>query len=104
VARRRSRAASRRLPRSARQGASGLIDGGVDAGTRCFQNVRLQRFGCGGAIVPKRTGTAVAAILATARARGEIFAADVYCGAPPGGAVDAVAAALGLDGARDTSA
>jgi hypothetical protein len=77
------------------KGRVGLIDGGVDGGHQVFQNVRLQRFGCGGAIVPNAHGTAVAAILATHVAVDEIFAADVYCNAPAGGAVDAVAAALG---------
>jgi hypothetical protein len=76
------------------KGRVGLIDGGIDGGHQVFQNVRLHRFGCGGAIVPNTHGTAVAAILATHAAVDEIFAADVYCDAPTGGAVDAVAAAL----------
>jgi subtilisin family serine protease len=76
------------------KGRVGLIDGGIDGGHQVFQNVRLQRFGCGGAIVPNTHGTAVAAILATHVAVDEIFAADVYCDAPTGGAVDSVAAAL----------
>lgn len=75
-------------------GRVGLIDGGIDGGHQVFQNVRLQRFGCGGAIAPNTHGTAVAAILATHAAVDEIFAADVYCDAPTGGAVDSVAAAL----------
>jgi subtilisin family serine protease len=76
-------------------GRIGLVDGGVDGGHQVFQNVRLQRFGCGGNVVPSSHGTAVAAILATHVSVEEIFAADVYCGAPAGGAIDAVAAALG---------
>ncbi len=76
-------------------GRVGLVDGGVDGGHQVFQNVRLQRFGCGGSVVPNSHGTAVAAILATHVSVDEIFAADVYCGAPAGGAIDAVAAALG---------
>jgi subtilisin family serine protease len=76
-------------------GRIGLIDGGVDGGHQVFQNVRLQRFGCDGNIVPSVHGTAVAAILATHVSVEEIFAADVYCGAAAGGAVDAVAASLG---------
>ena len=76
-------------------GRVGLIDGGVDGGHQVFQNVRLQRFGCGGSVVPNAHGTAVAAILATHVSVDEIFTADVYCGAPAGGAIDAVAAALG---------
>lgn len=76
------------------KGRVGLIDGGVDGGHQVFQGLRLQRFGCGGAIVPNAHGTAVAAILATNAAVEEIFAADVYCGTPTGGAIDAVAASL----------
>jgi subtilisin family serine protease len=76
------------------KGRVGLIDGGIDGGHQVFQNVRLQRYGCGGAIVPNTHGTAVAAILASHVVVEEIFAADVYCDAPTGGAVDAVAAAL----------
>src|SRR5688572_19505842 len=76
-------------------GRVGLVDGGVDGGHQVFQNVRLQRFGCGGSVVPNSHGTAVAAILATHVSVDEIFTADVYCGAPAGGAIDAVADALG---------
>ena len=75
-------------------GRVGLIDGGVDAGHQVFQQLPIQRFGCNGAVVPNAHGTAVAAILATHLAVKEIFAADVYCGLPAGGAVDSVAAAL----------
>ncbi len=75
-------------------GRVGLIDGGVDGGHQVFQQLPIQRFGCNGAVVPNAHGTAVAAILATHLAVKEIFAADVYCGQPTGGAVDAVAAAL----------
>jgi hypothetical protein len=76
------------------KGRVGLIDGGVDGGHQVFQGLQLHRFGCSGAIVPNAHGTAVAAILATHVAVEEIYAADVYCGAPAGGAIDAVAAAL----------
>jgi subtilisin family serine protease len=76
------------------QGRVGLVDGGIDGGHQVFQNVTLHRSGCGGAIVTNAHGTAVAAILATHIAVDEIYAADVYCGAPAGGAVDTVAAAL----------
>jgi hypothetical protein len=84
-------------PTQVPQGAGrvGLVDGGVDGGHQVFQNVRLQRFGCDSRIVPSIHGTAVAAILATHVRVEEILAADVYCGAPTGGASDAVAAALG---------
>jgi subtilisin family serine protease len=73
----------------------GLIDGGIDAQHQSFRGLRLHRFGCGGAAVPSVHGTAVASILVSRRNVGELFVADVYCGEPTGGAVDAVAAAFG---------
>ena len=58
--------------------------------------------GCDGAPVPSAHGTAVASLLAGssgsfhgAAPRAELFAVDVYCGRPTGGAVDSVAAAFG---------
>jgi subtilisin family serine protease len=80
----------------------GLIDGGVDAGHVTLRENAVHRFGCAGAVVPSSHGTAVASLLAGSSAqfsgaapRAELFAADVYCGAPTGGAIDAVAAAFG---------
>jgi hypothetical protein len=76
------------------KGRVGLIDGGIDGGHQVFQDLRLHRFGCEGAIVPDTHGTAVAAILANNAAVQEIYAADVYCAAATGGAIENVAAAL----------
>jgi subtilisin family serine protease len=45
--------------------------------------------------VPDAHGTAVASILVAGRNIADLYAADVYCGEPAGGAVDAVAAAFG---------
>jgi len=73
----------------------GLIDGGVDSTHRYFAHTRFQRFGCDSHVVPTEHGTAVAAILISRQSVEEIYAADVYCGQPAGGAIDAVAAALG---------
>jgi subtilisin family serine protease len=73
----------------------GLIDGGVDDSHRVFAGIRLHRFGCGGAAVPSAHGTAVASLAVRGQSASELYAADVYCGAPTGGAVDAVAAAFG---------
>ena len=80
----------------------GLIDGGVDAGHVTLRDNAVRHFGCGGAVVPSSHGTAVASLLAGSSAqfsgaapRAELFAADVYCGAPTGGAIDSVAAAFG---------
>jgi subtilisin family serine protease len=76
-------------------GRVGLIDGGVDTGHVAFRNLSVHRFGCGGALVPSAHGTAVASLLASRHSVAELFAADVYCGEPAGGAVDAVAAGFG---------
>lgn len=80
----------------------GLIDGGVDRSHRVFQGVVLHENGCAGGTVPSSHGTAVASLLAGhgdefagAAAGAQIYAADVYCGLPTGGAVDAVADAFG---------
>jgi len=71
----------------------GLIDSGVDPAHAALANSRIHRSGCGGALVPGAHGLAVASLLAGA-APLDLYAADVYCGAPTGGAVDAVAGAF----------
>jgi hypothetical protein len=76
-------------------GRVGLIDGGVDSKHEAFANIRIHHFGCEGQIVPSPHGTAVAHLLVSRNAVGEIYAADVYCGQAFGGAVDAVSAAFG---------
>ena len=73
----------------------GLIDGGVDPKHEAFAGIRIHHNGCDGALVPSQHGTAVANLLVSRSAVGEIFAADVYCGEAFGGAVDAVSAAFG---------
>ena len=79
----------------------GLIDGGIEAAHSAFRAVALHTHGCGDKPVPSAHGTAVASLLvgSTERFRGaaagaELYAADVYCGLPTGGAVDAVAEAF----------
>ena len=79
----------------------GLIDGGVDASHAALHDNTLHRFGCNGRIVPDPHGTGVASLLAGSAAgfagaapHAELYSADVYCGEPTGGAVDAIAAAL----------
>jgi subtilisin family serine protease len=79
----------------------GLIDGGVGAAHPAFRDVALHAHGCEDSKVPSAHGTAVASLLvgSTERFRGaapgaELYAADVYCGLPTGGAVDAVADAF----------
>lgn len=80
----------------------GLIDAGVDRAHPAFQDVAIHAHGCSGQLVPSAHGTAVASLL-VGRATNfhgsapgaMLFAADVYCGQPTGGAVDAVADAFG---------
>ena len=76
-------------------GRVGLIDGGVDPMHEVFAGIRIHHNGCDGNVVPSPHGTAVADLLVSRNAVGEIFAADVYCGEAAGGAVDAVSAAFG---------
>jgi subtilisin family serine protease len=80
----------------------GLIDGGVEATHQALRSNAIHQFGCDGNPVPSVHGTAVASLLAGSAAdfqgaapRAELFAADVYCGLPTGGSVEAVASALG---------
>lgn len=79
----------------------GLIDSGVDADHAVFGKSAVTRWGCGGRLVPDAHGTAVAAlmvgrseVLRGAAPDAALFAADVYCGSPTGGAADRIAAAL----------
>jgi hypothetical protein len=73
----------------------GLIDGGVDAAHEDFRGVHIEASGCGGKQVPSTHGTSVASVLVSRHVIDTVYSADVYCGLPTGGAVDAVAAALG---------
>ena len=80
----------------------GLIDGGVEATHEALRSNTIHQFGCDGNPVPSVHGTAVASLIAGSAAdfqgaapRAEMFAADVYCGLPTGGAVESVASALG---------
>jgi hypothetical protein len=76
----------------------GLVDGGLDLGA--LRASIVHSHGCNGRNVPDAHATAVASlILGATDIRGaapgaELFAADVYCGSPTGGAIDAVAEAL----------
>jgi subtilisin family serine protease len=82
-------------------GKLGLIDGGVDVRHPVFKDVAIHQYGCGGTQVIDPHGTEVASLLVGrspefrgAATGAELYAADVYCGAPTGGAVDAIADAL----------
>ena len=79
----------------------GLIDGGLDASHDVFRDIVIHQHGCSGALVPAAHGTAVASLMIGRSPRfhgaapgSELYAADVYCGLPTGGAVDAVADAF----------
>jgi hypothetical protein len=73
----------------------GLIDGGVDTRHAALRNATVHPFGCNGEFFPDVHGTGVASVLTARDAVLELYAADVYCGRPAGGAIDAVAAAFG---------
>ena len=80
----------------------GLLDSGVDATHPVFRESVLHAWGCGNHSVPAAHGTAVASLLIGhsevfhgVRPDAELYAADVFCGRPTGGAVDALVAAFG---------
>ncbi|MBQ5946031.1 S8 family serine peptidase [Massilia sp. ST3] len=90
------------LPEGSGAARVGLVDGGVDAAHAVFGATPITRWGCGGRLVPDAHGTAVAAlmvgrseVLRGAAPEAALYAADVYCGDPAGGAADRIAAALG---------
>lgn len=79
----------------------GLIDGGIDVAHPVFRDATITSYGCSGKSVTNAHGTAVASLMIGrsekfhgAAPGAALYAADVYCGMPTGGAVDAVADAL----------
>jgi subtilisin family serine protease len=79
----------------------GLVDGGVGTAQPVFRGIAVHQHGCGGAVIPDVHGTEVASLMVGrslqfggAAAGASLYAADVYCGKPTGGAVDAIADAL----------
>jgi subtilisin family serine protease len=86
---------------TARATRVGLIDSGVDPAHEVFSGLTAHRLGCSGRVVPQEHGTAVASLMVGRAATfhgaapgSELYAADVYCGLPTGGAVDVVAEAF----------
>ena len=80
----------------------GLLDTGVDVTHPVFHESVIHAWGCENHAVPAAHGTAVASLLIGrdevfhgVRPDAELYAADVYCGRPTGGAVDALVAAFG---------
>jgi len=93
-------AASAPVP-ATRQRRVGLIDGGVDRRHPAFAQARIQGWGCHGKELASAHGTAVASLLVGRdgvfnglQPQAELFAADVYCDEPDGGAAEDVASAL----------
>jgi len=79
----------------------GLVDSGVDPTHEVFSGLALHQHGCSGRVVPHEHGTAVASLMVGraptfhgAAPGRELYASDVYCGAPTGGAADVVAEAF----------
>jgi subtilisin family serine protease len=98
---REARLAAQGTPPLAAMVRAGLIDGGVQAEHVALRGATLRQHGCSGASPASAHATAVASLLlvgATLDARERrpvgLHVADVYCGAPTGGAVDAIVDAL----------
>jgi subtilisin family serine protease len=68
----------------------GLIDGGVESGHADLRGTGVVRWGCDGKEIPSEHGTAIASLLQSA----SLYAADVYCAQPAGGAAEDVARAM----------
>ena len=80
----------------------GLLDTGIDTTHAVFRESNIHAWGCGESAVAAAHGTSVASLLIGRSAlfhgvqpNAELYAADVYCGRPTGGAADALIAALG---------
>jgi subtilisin family serine protease len=71
----------------------GLLDTGIETSHPVFHDSAVHTWGCANKPSPSPHGTAVASLL-LARTSAELYAADVYCGQPTGGAVDAIVAAF----------
>lgn len=79
----------------------GLIDGGIDRRHAALQRADVQPWGCDGRAVASEHGTAIASLLVGGdrpfrgmQPGATLYAADVYCGEPAGGAAADVARAL----------
>lgn len=76
----------------------GLVDSGVDAKHPALAKTDVHAWGCDGAPVPDAHGTAVASLLmggTNAQAEGgALYAADIWCGQPIGGASSKLVEAL----------
>jgi subtilisin family serine protease len=80
----------------------GLVDSGVDVTHPVFHDSVVHAWGCDNHAVPAAHGTAVASLLIGrsdvfhgVHPDAELYAADVFCGRPTGGAVDTLVAGFG---------
>jgi subtilisin family serine protease len=80
----------------------GLLDSGVDLTHPVFRESVVHAWGCDNHAIPAAHGTAVASLMIGrselfhgVHPDAELYAADVYCGRPTGGAVDTLVAAFG---------
>jgi hypothetical protein len=80
----------------------GLLDSGVDLTHPVFHESVVHAWGCDNHAIPAAHGTAVASLMIGrselfhgVHPDAELYAADVYCGRPTGGAVDTLVAAFG---------
>lgn len=71
----------------------GLVDSGIELSHPVFRDTPIHTWGCANRPVASAHGTAVASLL-VGQGPTELYAADVYCGEPTGGAVDALVAAF----------
>lgn len=82
----------------AREVRVGLVDGGVDAVHPALAKADVHAWGCNGKRAPDAHGTAVASLLmggVNAQAGGgTLYAADIWCGQPVGGATSVLVEAL----------
>ncbi|MDD5335979.1 MAG: S8 family serine peptidase [Rhodoferax sp.] len=79
----------------------GLIDSGLDRQHAALRDADLRTWGCNDVAAPSPHGTAVASLLvgrdvkfAGVAAGSVLYAADIYCGQPAGGAAENIASAL----------
>jgi subtilisin family serine protease len=79
----------------------GLLDTGINSNHPVFHGSQLHVWGCGNAPVADVHGTEVASLMVGEAGkfrgvlpRADLFAADVYCGKPTGGAVDTLLSAF----------
>jgi hypothetical protein len=79
----------------------GLIDSGIDRSHPALRRAELHGWGCANLSHPSQHGTAIASLLVGRDSsflgvvpEAALHAADVYCGQPTGGSVEAIAQAL----------